>query len=237
MLPILALRHVPCEGPGLIGEVAKARGIEIVVADLPDRFPYWPEPTHYSALLVLGGPMSVYDSQRYPWLKDEAKLLRRCRDEGIPILGICLGSQLLAASFGAKVYAGGRKEIGWGPVRLASAARTDRLLEGTPRDLTVFHWHGDTFDLPAGADLLAGSDLFSHQAFRVEDRWYGFQFHLEVTEEMPEAWAEEYRAELEETGGATVGDGLGDSVERVQALRPHAERIFNNWLDLVERLA
>jgi GMP synthase (glutamine-hydrolysing) len=204
--------------------------------DLPGDLPIWPEPEGYSALVVLGGPMSVYDTQRYGWLKDEIRLLRRCIDEQFPILGICLGAQLLAAALGARVYSGEKKEIGWGEVRLRTAAKNDFLFQGIPSPLTVFHWHGDTFDLPLDTTLLASSDLFRHQAYRVGDRWYGFQFHLEVTEGMAQSWAEAYAAELQATGGPTVGDSLEASDDQVARLRPVAETIFNRWLDGLEAL-
>ena len=237
MLPLLSLRHIECEGPGLIADVAAARGVEVRIADLPEELPIWPEPEEYSALVVLGGPMSVYDTQRHAWLKDEVRLLRRCMDEGIPILGICLGAQLLASALGAEVYSGGRKEIGWGEIRLRPSAHRDPVFTGLPSRLTVFHWHGDTFGLPPDSRHLAASEMFPHQAFRAGDRWYGLQFHLEVTEGMPQAWANEYAAELERTGGPTLGGDLSNSDERMERLRPHAERVFNQWLDLVESLS
>lgn len=237
MLPLLALRHIECEGPGLITEVAAARGAEIRVADMPGEMPHWPEPADYSALILLGGPMSVYDTQRYGWLKEEVRLLRRCMDANLPILGICLGAQLLAAACGAEVYPGGKKEIGWGEVRLRPSAHRDPVFEGLPGRLNVFHWHGDTFDLPPSSRHLAASELFPHQAFRAGDRWYGLQFHLEVTEGMPQAWANEYVAELERTGGPTLGGELSSSDQQIARLRPHAMKIFNNWLDLVEDIS
>jgi GMP synthase-like glutamine amidotransferase len=234
MLPILALRHIECEGPALIAEIARDRGIEVRIAEMPQEFPRWPEPSQYGGIVVLGGPMSVYDTQRHPWLKEEARLLRRCMDEGIPILGICLGAQLLAAAGGARVYPGEEKEIGWGEIRLIPSARSDPLLEGLPNRFEVFHWHGDTFDLPPNAALLARSALFPHQAFRIGDRWYGLQFHLEVTEGMPRQWANEYQAELAALGGPTVGGDLERSDARIRKLRPLAETVFHRWLDLAE---
>ncbi|MBW3623382.1 MAG: glutamine amidotransferase [Armatimonadetes bacterium] len=234
MLPLLVLRHVEWQGPGLLAEVAAVRGIEVRIADLPHDLPRWPEPADYAALVVLGGPMSVNDTQRYNWLKDEIRLLRRCMDEHLPLLGIGLGAQLLAAACGAKVLPGGQKEIGWGEVKLLPAGRNEPLFTGLPNRLPVFHWHGDTFDLPPDSRLLASSALYPHQAFRVGDRWYGLQFHLELTEGMPQAWAKEHAAELERTGGPTVGGDLADSDVRVARLRPHAEQVFHRWLDRVE---
>lgn len=237
MLPLLALRHAPSHGPGRIAELAAARGVEVRTVDLPEEMPIWPEPEDYSALVVLGGPMSVFDTQRYGWLKDEVRLLRRCMDENIPILGIGLGAQLLAAACGAEVMPGGGKEIGWGEIELRPSARNDRLFKGLPKRFTVFQWHGDTFELPWDSRHLAASERFPHQAFRAGDRWYGLQFHPEVTEGMPQAWAGESAAELERVGGPTVGGDLGDSDRRIAEMRPLADRILNGWLDLVEELS
>ncbi len=235
MLPLLALRHIACEGPGLLGTVAERRGVEIRIAEMPDEFPRWPEPEQYSALVVLGGPMSVHDHQRYAWLKDEARLLRRCMDAHIPILGVCLGAQILATACGGRVHRGDSKEIGWGDVRLLGAAHRDPVFGGLPSPLSVFHWHGDTFTLPQDSRLLAQSDLTPHQAFRFEDRYYGLQFHLEVTAEMATEWATVYADELAETGGPTVGGGPDTWAASAETLRPHAEAFFHRWLDLVER--
>ena len=133
-------------------------------------------------LVVLGGPMGVYQTERYPWLRDEMRLIEDAIGSNLPVLGICLGAQILAAALGAKVDRNPNgKEIGWHPIRLSDAAKDDRLMRDLPATMTPFHWHGDIFDLPSGAVSLASSDKTPCQAFRHGDKTYGFQFHFEVT--------------------------------------------------------
>ena len=146
------------------------------------------------ALVVMGGPMGVYDGERLRWLEPELELIRGALRAGLPMMGVCLGSQMLAAAAGGRVYPGVRcKEIGWDTVRLTSAGAGDplcgHLLQShAAAEAIVFQWHGDTFDLPQGAKLLAGSALYANQAFRIGQCAYGFQFHFEVSAEMIAEW-------------------------------------------------
>lgn len=173
------LTHVDFEGPGAIGDRAEATGITVRVHDLW-RAPTLPEPGGIERLVVMGGPMGANDDGAHPYLRAERALLRSLVERGTPILGVCLGAQLLAAALGATVRRGAEPEIGVGSVTLRDTASSDPLL-GTvaSTDLPVFHWHGDTFDLPTGATLLASNDAYPHQAFRVGNAW-GFQFHVEL---------------------------------------------------------
>src|SRR5581483_176282 len=134
----------------------------------------------------MGGPMSANDD--LPYLRREIACIRQAVDQGQPVLGVCLGSQLLARALGAKVYKNSAKEIGWFDLHLTEAGRQDAILSGLESPETVFHWHGETFDLPDGATWLAYSDRCRHQAFRVASNVYGLQFHLEVTPEMIADW-------------------------------------------------
>jgi GMP synthase (glutamine-hydrolysing) len=141
--------------------------------------------------------MGVYEASRYPFLADEIELIRRFLAEGRPVLGICLGAQLLAAAAGARVYPGTRgKEIGWAEVELSEAGRADPIWSGFPPRFTTFHWHGDTFDLPRGAELLGQSARYP-QAFRIGAAAYGVQFHPEVVPTSLDSWVEAYHLELE----------------------------------------
>jgi GMP synthase (glutamine-hydrolysing) len=154
-------------------------------------------PVRHGAVIVLGGPLGVYQADEHPFLDREIALIRACLDEGRPVLGICLGAQLLAAAAGARVYPGERgKEIGWAAVELSDAGVADPLWAGFPRRFTTFHWHGDTFDLPDGAELLARTPGYV-QAFRLGVHAYGVQFHPEVVPPELESWIVAYRLELE----------------------------------------
>ena len=187
---IAVIRHVPQEGLGLVEKIFEEAGVSFQYLDAFQN----PFPTvdleHISALVVLGGPMGVYETDRYPFLSKEIELLKEAIRRKTPTLGICLGSQLLAAAGGAKVYRGPRKEIGWFPVEINTAGGRDTLLKHCAPESMVFHWHGDTFDVPSGAAHLASSERYPHQAFRIGDHAWGFQFHLEMTEPMIRDWVE-----------------------------------------------
>ena len=135
-------------------------------------------------LIILGGPMGVYEEKAYPWLRDEKKLIDRCGSWNKKMLGICLGAQLIANVRGARVYPNTYKEIGWFPVRFTTEARRSVIFKDFPDDMTSFHWHGDTFDLPDGALHCAFSEACTNQAFLLDDRIIGLQFHLETTERL-----------------------------------------------------
>lgn len=174
------LQHVPFEGPGSMAPWLTAAGHHLSVTRLDLGAPL-PAPEAVDLLLVMGGPMSVNDEQALPWLVAEKALLRACVQAGKPVLGICLGAQLIASALGARVYRNPVKEIGWFPVRgvAAPGSATFRL----PPEVMAFHWHGETFDLPAGALRLAASDGCANQAFQLGRSVIGLQFHLETTPE------------------------------------------------------
>ena len=143
-------------------------------------------------VIVMGSPMSVNDETKHPWLVDEKRFIRDCIQTGKPVLGVCLGAQLIASAMGAKVYPNPAKEIGWFPVYAASAENEF----GLPSSMDVFHWHGETFDLPHGARLLARSEACENQAFQFGNRVLGLQFHLETTPEAARQLVEHCRGEL-----------------------------------------
>lgn len=146
-----------------------------------------PEINDIDFLIVLGGPMGVYDEHKYAWLKEEKKFIEKAIRNNKKVLGICLGSQLIAEVLGAKVYKNKEKEIGWMNVELTEQAKTDRYFEKFPSSLTVFQWHGDTFDLPKGAVHIAKSPACNHQAFTYGEKVIALQFHLEATDKLIEA--------------------------------------------------
>lgn len=188
MKPVLALRHVRHEHLGTLEAIFRRYGLVFQYVDVLVETPRAFQPDQLAGLVVLGGPMSVDETQRYPALAAEAGWIKDAVELGLPVLGICLGSQLLAKALGARVYANRVKEIGWYSLELTSAAQWDRLFAGCASSQTVFQWHGDTFELPSGAVHLARSAVCPHQAFRYGERAYGLQFHLEVTAELIDEW-------------------------------------------------
>jgi GMP synthase (glutamine-hydrolysing) len=189
------IRHVAIEDLGYLGEGLSRNGIRFEYLDgdslADDDLP------EVETLIVLGGPMGAYETQRYPYLSAVIELIRRQLRDERPVLGICLGAQLVAAAAGARVYPGAKgKEIGWAEVELSGSGTGDPLWKGFPRRFTTFHWHGDTFDLPDGAERLAHTEKYI-QSFRLGSHAYGVQFHPEVVPNQLESWIRAYRLELE----------------------------------------
>lgn len=190
------------EGLGLIAPLLRSRGLghHTVRVYKGERIPTGI--AGYSALIVLGGPMGVYDDHVYPFIKAELRLIRSALAKRRPVLGVCLGAQLLAKAAGAQVYRGEAKEIGWFNVSLTAQGKDDKLLLGLPDTFTVFQWHGDTFTTPSCATNLAGSELFECQLIRVGANAYGIQFHLEVTVPMIKEWLAINAKEVQSVKGA-----------------------------------
>jgi GMP synthase-like glutamine amidotransferase len=187
------LQHVPFEGLGSIGPWLAAAKAEVTCTRFftDDRLP---EVGDVDLLVVMGGPMSVNDEAVSPWLADEKRFLRRAIEAGVPVLGVCLGAQLIASCLGARVYSSRQKEIGWFAVEAVGSGIGSVFR--FPPSLEVFHWHGQTFDLPAGAVRLARSRGCENQAFQLGQSVIGLQFHLETTPASAQAILEHCRAEL-----------------------------------------
>jgi GMP synthase (glutamine-hydrolysing) len=176
---LLVLQHTARAVPGLLEEVAAARerSVHVVRAFAGDPVPQDADDSW--ALVVMGGPMAAWEDEKYPWLKDEANLIQACIKAGTPVLGICLGSQLVARAGGGRNYRGGMPEMGWYPIDLEDAGKADPLFAGIPPQFKIWEWHYDTYDLPEGAVKLASSRLYPNQAFRLGKNVYGVQFHPE----------------------------------------------------------
>ena len=230
-MKVCVLQHVEPETPGLIADVLADRGLtmETVRTFLGEPVPS--EIGGYSALIVMGGPMGVYECERHPHLRDEIRLIQRTLEVGKPILGVCLGSQLLASALGATV-APARKEIGWLPVTLSEAGSRDFLWAGLENLFTPFHWHGDAFQLPPGTASLASSDLTPCQAFRHGRNAYGFLFHMEVDQTMVQGMVGAFCDEMK-AASVDVDTVLASARERVAAMHRVGRPVFERWAGLI----
>jgi GMP synthase (glutamine-hydrolysing) len=225
---VIVLQHVGCETLGSIEVALRRAGLtfQYVRTFAGDKVP--PSLDDSGGLIIMGGPMSVYEEDQYPHLRDERKLIESALALDKPILGVCLGSQLLAHTLGAKVYAGRRKEIGWYPVTLSAEAASDELWSGVPEAFTAYHWHGDVFDLPDGCELLASSEMTPHQAFRFGANAYGILFHMEVTQPLVETMTDTFADELREIG-ASAAQIRQQAADFLPTLDRIGQTVFGRW--------
>jgi len=241
----IVLQQTPTEGPERVATLLTERGIRFETLALHAGEAVPDEIGRDRILIVMGGPMGVGDvgNPKFPFLAQEITLLRRLIARDAPILGICLGSQLLAAAAGARVYPNTRpgpdgkpiaaREVGWGTVDLHNVA--EPVLAGLPAQPTVLHWHGDTYDLPAGAVHLASTPVCRHQAFRLGTRAFGLQFHVELERETVATWVREdadyVSGTLGPEGGARI---LADTDRHYAAARPIWDRLLGNVLSAMQ---
>jgi GMP synthase-like glutamine amidotransferase len=233
---ILVLQHIACEPPGAYEEVLLAHGatIERVELDEDEAMPDW---RAFDAIIAMGGPMSVNDEAELPWLVEEKRVIAEAVRSGVPYWGVCLGSQLLAASLGARVYRGARPEVGLLPVSLTPEASADPVFREVPVNLLTLQWHSDTFDVPDGGVLLASSSLYRAQAFRWGQLAYGLQFHLEVSSDLAREWAKvpAYARDLETVLGSGSLTRLIEDLERcAPRINDYGKWMFERWLAGVE---
>jgi GMP synthase (glutamine-hydrolysing) len=204
-----------------------------VELDEGEPLPDWRE---FDAMVVMGGPMGACDDGDHPWLAAERQCIGAAVRTGLPFFGACLGSQLLAASLGARVYTGETPEVGVLDVELTEAGRNDPVLGGLPASFPTLQWHSDSFELPPGAVGLATSPAYANQAFRVGTAAYAVQFHVEVTSDMAAEWATvpDYARALERVRGPGALDALLEAFdERREEMTGHARTLFSRWLELV----
>jgi GMP synthase-like glutamine amidotransferase len=234
---LLVLQHIACEPPAAFEDELRSRGLDVVRVELDegDALPDWRD---FPAIVVMGGPMGAYDEAEHDWLAPEKRLLRDAVEGGVPVWGVCLGAQLLASALGARVYRGERPEVGVLPVELTAEAADDPVFAAAPASFPALQWHGDTFDLPDGATLLARSAAYLNQAFRVGAS-YGLQFHIEVPLSLATDWGEvpAYAQSLESTlGPGALDDLLAAVAEQENVTVPLARALFGRWLEQVVRV-
>lgn len=226
-MDIHVFQHVPHEGPGMIRDWAKKNNHKLHVYPVfhPDN--EWPEFRSDDILVVMGGPMNIYEEERYPWLVDEKAVIREAVATGRKVLGICLGAQLITDAIGGKVVRNKHTEIGWFPVRWDKRALDSLLFTHSSEEMLAYHWHGDRCELPAGAELLAGSEACKQQAFRYKDHVVGFQFHAEMREEDARRLIENSREELKPGPYIQSEDQMLERSERFH----DANKWMENFLD------
>lgn len=232
MTRALVIQHIRCEPPGVFTGVLARHGITIDTAELDegDTLPDWRD---VDLVVVMGGPMGAHDEAEHPWLAAEKRWIAAAVRAGVPYFGVCLGAQLLAASLGAQVRTGGAPEVGVLPVTLTAEGRTDPVASVLGEEFLALQWHGDTFDIPAGAVRLGQSPAYPHQAMRFGDVAYAVQFHVEVTAAMFAEWRHvpAYAASAQAALGPAGLDSLARAfAENRAAMAESADRMFHSWL-------
>lgn len=228
---IYGLYHSVGETVGLLGDVLHKLDLPFRDVHLYEGDGLPRDTSDLSGLIVMGGPMNVDDIDNYPFLKDEAILIEKMISEEKPVLGICLGAQLIAKALGSKVYPNKHKEVGWHPVELTPEGKTDPLFKKLAPETTVLHWHGDTFDLPKGTVHLARSKRCDNQAFRYGQHVYGLQFHLECTPGMVQSWCKSNDGKKDLAAAGEKGeDVLKGTPAHFKKLEPMATQFFTHYL-------
>ncbi len=227
------LQHVPFEGLGSIaGWLAQRHAVVTHTRFFASAC--LPAVSGLDLLIVLGGPMGVHDEDRFPWLAEEKRFVRRCIDTGVAVLGICLGAQLIAAALDAPVFANAEKEIGWFPVEMLPAAAASDVFTGFPDRLEVFHWHGDTFGLPEKAGHISRSSACAHQAFVVHERVVGLQFHLETTDASLQQLISHCSAEIVPGAFIQAAETMAADARRFAGINALMHRLLDNMAAVID---
>ncbi|HTY21587.1 MAG TPA: type 1 glutamine amidotransferase [Desulfomonilaceae bacterium] len=220
---VLIIVHVESEGPGTLGVFLVSAGATLRMARLYAGDSVPESIDGLDAVVSMGGPMNVYEEEKYPFLKHETTLLRKAIDAGRPVLGVCLGAQMIAKACGARVVKSPKKEVGWGQIFVTNAGKEDVLFNGLPPTLEVLQWHEDMFEIPEAGSLIATGNDCPNQAFRYRNA-FGLQFHVEVTRDILADWFKD-------------SPDLGIILRRHKELKPdldrYAERMYRNFLSLI----
>jgi GMP synthase (glutamine-hydrolysing) len=224
----VAIRHVAFEDAGILEDVLAARGIDLRYLEAGrDELQ---QARDADLLIVLGGPIGVTEFERYPFLRDEFAVIEHALRRKTPLIGICLGAQAIAAALGSRVYKGREKEIGWGLISLTGAGRASPLAALADNKMRVLHWHGDTFDLPAGAVQLAETAITPNQAFSYGPKVLALQFHVEPRAKDIERWLIGHTTELR-LSDINLARLRSDTRTYGEGLERAGTKLFNDWLD------
>ena len=234
-MSILFIKHIDIEGPGTLEGVLETKGITFTTVDVSKGESLPQDLKEFKAIVILGGPMNVYEEDKYPFLRSEDLLIKEALTRGIPLMGLCLGAQLIAKATGASVSKGKEKEIGWFNVSLTKQGLEDPLFNGLGKEFEVFQWHGDTFAIPDNGVHLAYSKACTNQVFRYNENVYGLQFHLEVTKEMVREWLDAYSDEILSLNGLVSRDEiLRYAEEFAETYYKQAEIFYGNFLKIAK---
>ena len=229
----VVLRHVGFEDLGSLAIPLRQKNYQVNYIDIAPGALHNLDPLAPDLLVVLGGPIGVYDEQDYPFVADEIRLLEKRLAVDLPTIGICLGAQLMARALGAKVYAGHAKEIGWSSIQLSSVGKYSALSYLAP-DYMVLHWHGDTFDLPTDAVHLASSSMYPNQAFAWGQSGLALQFHPEVTARSLEHWFIGHAHEINTTPNVSIQQLRKDTANYIRNLENRGTKFWQVWLEKLE---
>jgi GMP synthase-like glutamine amidotransferase len=219
-------QHVPFESLGNIENWSTRNNHCLGVTRFHQHDPL-PPMKEFDWLIVMGGPMNIYEDAKYPWLPEEKSFLRMAIEAGKTIIGICLGAQLIADALGSKAYATHYKEIGWFPIRKTNEAEKSPLFNDFPEVMDAFHWHGDTFDLPAGCVHIAESEACRNQAFIYEERVIGLQFHIEMTHQGAEKIISNCREEIMEAPYIQNAEEILSNADRFTEANKEMDRLLD----------
>lgn len=227
---ILYIKHIDIEGPETLGSYLENEGFESQTFNLYDGDALPQLSDKVEAVISLGGPMNVYEEDKYSYLSDENMFIQNILERKIPYLGLCLGSQLLAKACSAKVVRFPEEEIGFSTVKLLDA--DDDLFKGLKENILAYQWHGDMWELPEGATLLASSAICPHQAFRIGVNAYGLQFHVEITDKSIQEWCDAYVKDPKECA-RMKSEMLDVYKTRQKEFEATAQQIYKNFVDII----
>ena len=230
MKPVRVFRHIACEGPGYLGTLLDKQQVPYEIIRIDDNQPVPQSLDDVSGLVFMGGSMSVNDP--LDWISDEVRLIQAARQQDMPMLGVCLGSQLIARALGITVGKGTGQEIGWANVHKVQPQQNDGWFDGLDEQFMAFHWHGETFSIPPGASHLLRSNCYANQAFSIGNT-LALQFHLEMTADMVREWVALYQEDVHCGHPCVQAEDslLAETDASARELNAVADVVLNNWIN------